>query len=246
MNDLMRSSKLFLKRHAPTILTCIGSAGVIATSVMAARATPKALLLLDRAKEEKGEDLTKIEVVQVAGPVYIPAVLVGASTIACIFGANILNKRQQAALASAYALLSSSYKEYKEKTKELYGKDADSRVREHIAQDHYQKHTSVEDGKQLFYDFFARRYFEATIEEVQQAEYCINHDLALYDRVSLNDFYRMLRLSPVKSGDELGWSKEYCRTCYGYSWIEFEHQKTVFDDGLECNILAMPCEPTTI
>ena len=102
--SLLQSSMLFLKKNASTILTCIGSAGVIATSVMAVKATPKALALLENAETEKGEGLTKIEKIKVVGPAYIPAVLIGASTIACIFGANILNQRQQAALMSAYAL----------------------------------------------------------------------------------------------------------------------------------------------
>ena len=115
MEKLLHVSKRFIKRNASTILTCIGGAGVIATSVLAVKATPKALQMIDNAKEEKGEDLSKWEIVKTAGPAYIPAVLVGASSIACIFGANVLNQRQQASLMSAYALLDNSYKEYKAK-----------------------------------------------------------------------------------------------------------------------------------
>ena len=115
MNHLLHHSKLFFKRNSSTILTCVGALGVVTTSVLAVKATPKALALIEAAKEEKGEELTPVETVQVAGPVYIPAIVTGVSTIACIFGANALNKRQQAALMSAYALLDSSYKEYKAK-----------------------------------------------------------------------------------------------------------------------------------
>ena len=42
----------FLKRNASTILTCVGAVGVVATSVMAVKATPKALILLEKAKGE--------------------------------------------------------------------------------------------------------------------------------------------------------------------------------------------------
>lgn len=105
MKGLLKYSKVFFKRNASTILTCAGGAGVVATSVMAVKATPKVLRILDQAKEEKNDKLTKFEIVKMAGPVYIPTFLVGAGTLACIFGANILNKRQQAALISAYALL---------------------------------------------------------------------------------------------------------------------------------------------
>ena len=121
--NLLNSSKLFLRRNSPTILTFLGAAGVVATSIAAAKATPKAMALLEKTKEEKGEELTKLEMVKVAGPAYIPAVAIGASTIACIFGANALNKKTQASIMSAYALLNTSYKQYKSKVKELYGEN---------------------------------------------------------------------------------------------------------------------------
>ena len=125
---LISKSQLFLKRNAPTILTCMGGVGVVATTVMAVKATPKALTLLEEAKEEKGEVLTELEVVKTIAPCYIPTILMGAATISCIFGANILNKRQQASLASAYALLSTSYKEYKDKVEEMMGEGANEQI----------------------------------------------------------------------------------------------------------------------
>lgn len=63
MKGLMPKMKLHLRNNSPTILTCIGAIGVVGTSVLAVRATPKALKLLEKATEEKGEDLTKMEVV---------------------------------------------------------------------------------------------------------------------------------------------------------------------------------------
>ena len=113
MDGLLAKSEIFFKKNSSTILTCIGAIGVAATAVMAVKATPKAIAMLDKAKEEKGEELTKLETFKVAAPAYIPATVVGVSTIACIFGANILNKKQQASLMSAYALVDNYYKEYK-------------------------------------------------------------------------------------------------------------------------------------
>lgn len=93
MNNLLSKSKLFLKKNTSTILTCVGAAGVIATTVMAVQATPKALTLIKEEETIKGGDLTKLEKVKVAGPTYIPAAVTGVATIACIFGANVLNLR---------------------------------------------------------------------------------------------------------------------------------------------------------
>ena len=93
----------FIKRNASTILTCLAATGVIATAVMAVKGTPKALTSLENAKEEKEEELTKLEKFKIAGPVYVPAIITGAATIACIFGSNIISKNQKAALKSAEA-----------------------------------------------------------------------------------------------------------------------------------------------
>lgn len=235
--------KLFLNRNSSTILTIAGAAGAVATSVMAVKATPKAIRLMEEAKEEKGEDLTTMETIQVAGPVYIPALLTGTATLACIFGANVLSKRNQASLMSAYALLDASFKEYKAKATELYGESSDIRIREEIAKDKYEDDTEVEDGKQLFFDQFSGRYFESTIEEVQRAEYRINRHLVMRDYAYLNEFYDELGVEQIESGYQYGWSQGGNFARYWQSWIDFTHEKVVMDDGLECYIIVMQGEP---
>ena len=110
-----------LYRSSPTILTVVASVGVVTTTIMAVRATPKAIKILKEAELEKGEDLSKLEIIRAAGPIYIPSVLLGVSTIACIFGANALNQKKQASLMSAYAMLNESYKQYRKAAKTVYG-----------------------------------------------------------------------------------------------------------------------------
>lgn len=239
----------FLKRNASTILTCVGAVGVVATSVMAVKATPKALILLEKAKEEKGEDLTTWETVKMAGPAYIPAVITGAATIACIFGANIISKHQQAALMSAYALLDSSYKEYKNKVDELYGEEAGRKVREEIAKDKYTgDDILLDDTKELFYDFYSGQYFNSSIEAVQRAEYEVNRALYVDGYVCVNKFYEELGLPTRPEYDEIGWTCGQLESMYWHTWIEFEHTETIIDDsdeygGLPCTIVYMPLEP---
>ena len=243
--SLLQSSMLFLKKNASTILTYIGSAGVIATSVMAVKVTPKALTLLENAKTEKGEELTKTEKIKVAGPAYVPAVLIGASTIACIFGANILNQRQQAALMSAYVLLDNSYKDYKKKIKELYDNDVENTVRNEITKDKYNEDPyPVENAMQLFYDEFSQRYFESTTENILRAEYELNRLMATEYEVCLNKFYELLGIGRVDYGDYLGWSGCELEELYGHFWVDFHHQKVIMDDNMECTIIYMDMEPT--
>ena len=151
-----------------TVLTCIGAAGVVATSVMAVKSTPKAMQLLKDAEEEKGEKLTKIEVVKTAAPAYAPAVVTGVATVACIFGANVLNKHQQAAMASAYALLDRTYKTYSNKVSELYGEESSTEIKEALAKDEYEGISEEErsEDEDLFFDFNTLQYFKAPFDEV--------------------------------------------------------------------------------
>lgn len=234
------NAKLFFKRNASTILTCVGGIGVAATAVVAVKETPKAMQIIEKKTEEKGEDLTTIEKIKVAGPVYIPAIAIGVSTLACIFGANALNKRSQASLMSAYALLDNSYKEYKKKVDELYGEGAGARVRGEIAKDKYnQDDISVDSEKQLFYDYFSERYFESTMEEVLQAEYDINRELHTRDYAYVNEFYDLLGLDHIDPGWTLGWSLGASLSHYWKTWIDFRHEKVEMEDGMECYIITM-------
>ena len=237
------NAKLFLKRNGSTILTALGGAGVVATAVTAVKATPKAIKLIEVYEEQKGEDLTTLEKIKVAGPHYIPSILIGAGTIACIFGANILNKRNQASLISAYALIDNSYKEYKKKVKELYGEEAHKEVISSIAKDKHTDDIRVDDNKMIFYDEFSHRYFESTLEDVIKAEYNTNRQLQRNGVVYLNEYYEFLGLEPSPVGTELGWSSGILESHYCADWIEFDHWKVILEDGLECCIITLRYEP---
>lgn len=252
LQKLGSKSKVFFKRHSATILTCVGAAGVVATTVTAVKATPKAISLIEEARAEKGEELTKLEVVKAAGPVYIPSLLLGASTIACIFGANVLNKKNQAAITSAYVLLDNSYKEYKKKVEELYGEGAHQNVITEIAKDRYNDEDlsdlEFEDGERLFYDEYSKQYFEAMPEAVIKAEYDVNKKLFTTGGASVNDFYESLNESGVDiplypNGQELGWSPGILESHYWASWVDFDHCDMEMEDGMECTIVSMRCEP---
>lgn len=256
MNNLLRHSRSFLSRNASTILTIVGGIGVVGTAVLAASATPKAVAMIEEAKEEKGEKLTTWETVKAAGPSYIPAVAVGAGTIMCIFGANILNRRSQAALASAYALVDNAYKEYRNKLKELYGEEAHNNIvdslmvekAEEIRVSNYNLTSycdlSVADGTsepRLFYDEYSNRFFETTVEQVMNAEYHLNRNFVLRGFVYLNEFYEFLGLEPTDYGSKVGWSIDDD----GIFWIDFNHHKALLDNNtLEVVVIETPWGPS--
>ena len=244
MNILSTQSKLFFKRNAPTILTMVGGVGLVLTAIAAVKDTPKALKRIEQARAEKGEELTKLETMVTATPAYIPTLIAGTATLACMFGANTLNKRKQASLVSAYALLDNSYKTYRQKVEETYGDGTDKHIRQDMAKDVYEKEDiTVESGKQLFYDDISMRYFESTMEDVIRAEYLLNRRLSMSNYVCLNEFYDLLKIPDIDGGDELGWSAYDMSAMYWNPWIEFDHEKVVMDDGLECYVITITTEP---
>lgn len=240
LEKLMYKSKRFLRGNSATILTYVGAAGVVGTAITTVKATTKAVKLIEERKYDKGEDLTKLEVVQATWSAYVPPMVFGVATISCIFGANILNKRHQASLASAYALANTSFKEYRNKLKELYGDEMDSEIEEAIYED---KYLESDNSIRLFYDHYSQRYFESTMEKVQRAEYHLNREFIMKDYAYLNEFYELLGIPAVENGWKLGWSTAACFDMYWQSWIDFSHSDVMLDDGRECRYIYMFQEP---
>lgn len=243
-----------IKKHSSILLCIFAAGGVAATAVLTAKETPKAIKLFEQAKDE--ELSTKDTFIAVA-PAYIPAAICGTLTIACIFGANILNKRQQAALASAYVLANESYKAYKNKVIEICGKETHEHIMKELAVEKsanthiytpgvFDSGSSLEfeDSEEelhLFFDSFSDRYFESTFSRVLMAELALNRNAQLGMAPSLNDFYALLGLSMTDEGDSIGWSLY----SYGYSWIDFNHIKMTLDEDIPCWIIECSpiCEP---
>ena len=103
----------------------------------------------------------------------------------------------------------------------------------------------IDDGKQLFFDYYSMRYFESTMEEVLKAEMEVNRLLQEHMYVDINTFYDLLDLDPIDLDDEIGWSIEAGVVWQGYSWIAFEHEIVEVDGGMECCIITMNTDPTT-
>lgn len=241
---LIAKSKSWLRRESPTILTVIGAIGVVATAVTAVKATPKALALIE---EEQDASLTPIETVKVAWKPYIPSIIIGTATIACIFGANVLNQRQQAALTSAYIFLERSYKEYKDKVKAVLGEDAAKQVDEAIVKEKFTEEEmipSFDGDKCLFYLDYYGKFFERSMLEVRDAEYQLNRKLSKDGEVNLNYFMALLDLPEVPHGNVLGWSQEDAFDNYNYTWIEFEHVLLQVADDMECYEIKMLLQPS--
>ena len=236
-----------LRRSSPTILTALGIVGVVGTAVMAVRATPKALKLIKAKKDELETDkLTPMELVQTTWRCYIPSALIGVGTITCIVGIGVMDKRNQAALTSAYTMLNESYKQYRQAAKKVYG--ADNKIHTEMAKDAkvassdwgYQVYNMDMDPASeqlLFYDLTSKKYFTTTMAAVLNAQYHVNRNLSLRGDCSLNEYLSFLGVDGVDKGDEVGWDISYMVEELESYWLDFDNYKTILEDGLECIII---------
>lgn len=228
-----------LKKHSPEILTGIGITGMITTTVLAVRATPKALMLIEERKLDLNtEELKKTEIVKTVWPCYIPTLVTGTLSIACVIGASSVNIRRNAALAAAYALSDSTLKEYREKVIENIGEKKEIEVRDAIAKDRIEKNpvetqqvVITKNGDTLCYDPLSGRYFKSDIEKIKRAVNEINRRMLDDTYVSLNDFYYELELDETKTGNNLGWRVDTC----GLIDMRFSSQLTT--DGTPCLVM---------
>ena len=259
---LMKQAGKALKKASPTILSILGVVGLVTTAVLAVKATPKALEHIEDAKEaksrENGEDLTRMETIAACWRCYIPATATGIATIGCILGANALNRRQQASLASAYALVNRSFMDYKNKVKELYGQETHNKIMESLMVEKPEAPSisgsfsgnrfdfgPIDDQKHLFYDSFSKRYFESTFSDVLLAELHVNRNFAINGgEIGIEQFYEFLGLDTPDDLKGLSWFvSDY------YYFIDFSHSKQLIDDGLdrepvECWSIEMEYPPT--
>lgn len=239
MAQLMRVAKTSITKHSPEILTGIGIAGMITTTVLAVKATPKAIRLIEEAKEEKGEDLTKAETVKTCWKAYIPAAAICITSTACLIGASSVSIRRNAMLATAYKLSETAFSEYKEKVVETIGDEKEKIVREKVSEERIKKNPLTKNeiimtdyGDTQFYETLSGRYFKSDIEQIKKVVNYLNKDMLqdMFGTISLNEFYDELELERIDLGDELGWRVDK-------GLIEIDFTSKIADNGKPCIVL---------
>lgn len=251
-----------LTKHSPEILTGIGIAGMITTTVLAVKATPKALELIeeDRKKrihdatieearkwsEEGGIKIKPVEYVKMCWKPYIPAAITCAVSIGCLIGANSVHAKRNAALATAYQLSTAALSEYKDKVVETIGVEKEKTIRDAISKDKVENNPSSDtkiyitgNGTSLFYDPLSDRYFESDLENVRKVINDLNWKMTygaeMY--VSLSELYDELGLKHTKISDKIGWKVSDGN-------IDLDISAQVSDDGRPCLVIDFLKAPT--
>lgn len=227
LTKFIKDMRVAAVKRSPEILTGIGIAGMITTTVLAVKATPKALRLIEEAEREKydeshayddstgKEELTPVETVKVAWKPYIPAIVTGTVSTACLIGASTVSSRRNTALATAYQLATTTLNEYKEKVVETIGEKKERTIHDKIARDRIEKNPPSEHafiqtggGNTRCYDMYSDRYFFSDIDKIKRAMNELNYRMTNGSEmcISLNEFYDYIGLGHIPIGEQVGWT----------------------------------------
>lgn len=234
-----------ISKHSPEILVGIGIAGMLTTTVLAVKATPKALQAIDEAKkcEETCEKLPVKTVVKVTWKYYVPAAVTCVVSTACLIGASSVSLKRNAALATAYSLSKTALTEYKEQVVETIGEKKEKVIRDNIAKkkvenDPISKKEVIvtSSGKTLCYDSTGGRYFESDLEKIKSIVNELNRRMTVENYISLNEFYSELGLRNTDLGDVLGWNMDD-------GFIELAYSAQISEDGRPCIVISFDVAP---
>lgn len=261
LTNFVKGVQNSLAKHSPEILTGIGIAGMITTTILAVKVTPKAISLMDKEirrqnqelldeAEKNGEEvcpqiskLKPVEVVKVTWKCYIPVVTIAAASISCLIGASSVHSKRNAVLATAYKLSETAFSEYKDKVVETIGEKKEELIRDKIHKDRMEKDPVskneifiTDKGDTLCYDYYTGRYFKSDIEKIKRAINELNRKMLLENYVSLNEFYEEIGLARTSTGDRLGWN-----TDTGLLDLNFSSQLS--EEGKPCLVIDFKVMP---
>lgn len=218
LSRMARNVQMTLTKHSPEILIGLGITGMITSTVLAVKATPKALLLIEDKKNELEVDaLTPVETVKTTWKCYVPAAVSGVVSIACLIGSNSVNAKRNAALATAYKISETAFSDYRNKVLESIGDKKERTIRDKISEEQVKNNpiTNTEvivtgKGQTLCFDPLSHRYFYSSIDKLNKAANKLNYEINTSpfanDGVTLNDFYSEIGVPGTMTGDNLGWN----------------------------------------
>ena len=146
----MGRSLLVLQKHTPTILTATGIVGVVATTILASKATLKLEPIIDEMEEalavaknvrveapekyserDYTKDLTRTYTTAVVkvGKLYAPAISLGVLSISCLISSHGIMQKRNVALAAAYKTVEEGFSAYRQRVIEEFGEEKDQEIR---------------------------------------------------------------------------------------------------------------------
>ena len=243
-------AKFQLEKHSPEILVTAGIIGTVASTILACKATTKAGALVENTKKEieavnsVANDPTFVEVYSDKdhkrdlaivyaksglefAKLYGPSVLLGAASIGMILTSHKILNTRNVAIAAAYATVDKSFKEYRGRVIDRFGKELDRELKYNVKADTIEEKVVDEKGKEKtversiqvvdptttsdyarFYDDGCTGWSkdpEANLMFLKAQQSFANKKLQVQGYLFLNDVYEMLGIPKSKAGQVVGW-----------------------------------------
>ena len=159
------------KKHSPEILTGAGIVCVVASTVMACKATTKLSAILDETKEQtdqihgyvekngysekysENDEKKDLAIVYTKSGVniaklYGPSVLVGVLGITSILAGNNILRKRNVALTAAYTAVDNGFKKYRERVVERFGEAVDRELKNNARKEEVEVIETDENGEE--------------------------------------------------------------------------------------------------
>lgn len=279
MNTISRSAHRMafkLQKHSPEILVVAGVIGAVASAVMACKATTKLGDILDDSRDKidsihdviENPDKVNEEYTQEDGnkdlaivytqtalkvaKVYAPAVILGGLSITAILTSNNILRKRNIALAAAYTAVDKSFKEYRGRVVERFGKELDKELRYNIKAKEVEETVTDEKGNEKtvkktvdvvdpndiseFAKFFDDGCIgwtkdpELNMIFLRQQEAAATKRLEDRGHLFLNEVYDMLGIPRTRAGQIVGWIYDK-KNPIGDNYVDFG----IYDTSKEAN-----------
>ena len=245
ISKLIESSKKKLSDNAPEIMIGFGLAGMLTSTIMAVKATPKAMAIIEEEEDYLNRELTKMEKAKLVWKPYVPAALGYCASTALIIGANNVNSKRSAMFAGAYKLSEQTLATYRDKVIETIGEEKEREISDKVARDKVKeaRQTSYHaneviygTGQCLCYDPISGRYFNSDMDKIRKVENDLNYRLMKENMISLNEFYTELGMECTDMGFKYGWNIDE-------GLIEVRFTSTITDDNKLCLVVTFARSP---
>ena len=242
------------KKHSPEILVVAGVVGIVTSTVMACKATTKVNDIIDEATDtidaihnsagkglhtSDGEEYTQEVANKDLAIVYVqtgwkfvklygPAVALGVASIGCMIGSNQILRKRNVALAAALTAVDTSFKEYRGRLIDRFGKDLDRELRFGIKAKEIEEKIIDENGKETTVTKTVEVVDPNTAHSLYSVVFCegsagwtknaelnkvfliqqqnnANDKLRLRGYLTLNEVYEMVGAPTTAYGQIAGW-----------------------------------------
>lgn len=232
---IITKTTAFCAKHSSEILLGVGIAGLLTTTILVAKNTPKAVKVIEDHNDElndikdreaealKTEETAKafkkekIDLYLNTGKeltvLYGPSVLLAGSSVYCLLKSHNIEHQKLVGVTTALQISEAARREYSKKVVDIIGDKKEKEIRDAINKDRVAANPpnlddpiTTAEHDTLCFDAATGRYFRSNGTKLHQAMNRLNRRMMNEMYISLNEFYDEVGLDRVKIGDDLGWN----------------------------------------